>query len=279
MSFSDPFFREAGSGPGVVCLHANASTSGQWRALMDLLAPRFHVLAADSLGAGKSQAWPSDCQVSLLDEVEFLQPVFDRAGERFTLVAHSYGAAIALVAALIEPDRIQALALYEPTLFGLIDAQSPRPNDADGIRVAAASAAAAVEAGDLNLAAEHFIDFWMGKGTWARTPEPRRGPIAASLVNVRGWARALFEEPTALSAFADLNVPTLYMSGSESPASSRGVARLLTRTMPSVQIVEFDGLGHMGPVTHAHAVNAAISRFVEQSIFSSEPVRVPALVA
>ena len=28
-----PFFREAGAGPGVVCLHANASTSGQWRGL------------------------------------------------------------------------------------------------------------------------------------------------------------------------------------------------------------------------------------------------------
>jgi pimeloyl-ACP methyl ester carboxylesterase len=246
---------------------------------MDLLAPGFHVLAADSLGAGKSPAWPSDCHVSLLDEVEFLQPVFDRAGERFTLVAHSYGAAIALVAATIEPDRIQSLALYEPTLFGLIDAQAPPPNDADGIRVAAAGAAAAVEAGDLDLAAEHFIDFWMGKGTWARTPEPRKGPIAASLVNVRGWARALFEEPTPLSAFAALNVPTLYMSGSESPAASRGVARLLTRTMPNVQIVEFDGLGHMGPVTHANAVNAAIARFVEQSISSSGPATVAALVA
>ena len=100
MPLSHPFFREVGSGPGVVCLHANASTSSQWRGLMDSLAPRFHVLAADSFGAGRSPAWPSDRQVSLRDEVELLQPVFDRAGERFTLVAHSYGAAIALIAAL-----------------------------------------------------------------------------------------------------------------------------------------------------------------------------------
>jgi pimeloyl-ACP methyl ester carboxylesterase len=28
-----PFFRELGAGPGVVCLHANASSSSQWRAL------------------------------------------------------------------------------------------------------------------------------------------------------------------------------------------------------------------------------------------------------
>ena len=36
----DVFFREAGRGPGVVCLHSNASSSSQWRALMDGLAPR-----------------------------------------------------------------------------------------------------------------------------------------------------------------------------------------------------------------------------------------------
>ena len=170
MLLSNPFFREVGSGPGVVCLHANASTSSQWRGLMDSLAPRFHVLAADSFGAGRSPAWPSDRQVSLQDEVELLQPVFDRAGERFTLVAHSYGAAIALIAALSQPRRIQALALYEPTLFGLLDAESPPPNEADGIRGAVASAAAAVEAGDLGAAAEYFVDFWMGRGAWARTP-------------------------------------------------------------------------------------------------------------
>ena len=73
-----PFFREAGSGPGVVCLHANASSSGQWRGLMDVLAPRFHVLAPDSYGAGKGPAWPN-WQIGLKDEAALLEPVFARA--------------------------------------------------------------------------------------------------------------------------------------------------------------------------------------------------------
>jgi pimeloyl-ACP methyl ester carboxylesterase len=263
---SDPFFREVGSGPGVVCLHANASTSSQWRALMDSLAPRFHVLAADSFGAGRSPAWPSDRQLSLRDEVELLEPVFARAGEPFTLVAHSYGAAVALIAAVSKPRRIQALALYEPTLFGLLDAESPLPNEADGIRDTVASAAAALEASDPAGAAEYFIDFWMGSGAWARTPASRKGPIAAAIVNVQGWARALFNEPTPLAAFSKLNVPVLYMMGSESPSSSRGVGRLLKRTLPRVQVVEFNGVGHMGPVTHPGLVNDAISRFLEQAV-------------
>jgi pimeloyl-ACP methyl ester carboxylesterase len=52
--------------------------------------------------------------------------------------------------------------------------------------------------------------------------------------------------------------------GSESPASSLGVARLLTRTLPQVEVVEFKGLGHMAPVTDPEPINAAIARFLER---------------
>jgi pimeloyl-ACP methyl ester carboxylesterase len=265
LQLPSPFFREAGSGPGVVCLHSNASTSGQWRALMESLAPRFHVLAADSFGAGKSPPWPTDRPVSLRDEVALLEPVFARAGDRFALVAHSYGAAVALIAAVSQPHRIRALALYEPTLFAVLDAESPSPNDADGIRKAVADAGAALDAADPAGAAECFLDFWTGKGTWARTPESRKGPISASVINVRGWAMALFNEPTPLEAFSELKVPVLYMMGSDSPVSSRSVGRLLTRALPQVQVVEFSGMGHMGPITHSEVVNEVIGRFLERA--------------
>jgi pimeloyl-ACP methyl ester carboxylesterase len=257
-----PYYREAGSGPGVVCVHSNASTSGQWRALMETLAPRFRVLAADGYGAGKSPPWPAGRKLDLRADGALLEPVFARAGDPFTLVGHSYGAAVALMAAIAHPGRVRALALYEPTLFSLVDAASPPPNDADGIKGAVDRAGAALDAGNPDLAAEHFIDFWMGKGAWARTPDARKPPIAASVVNVRGWAHCLMNEPTPLAAFRELKVPVLYMTGSESPASSLGVAHLLTRALPQVEVLEFSGMGHMGPITHPDAVNAAILSFL-----------------
>lgn len=257
-----PFFREAGTGPGVVCLHSNASSSSQWRALMDTLSPGHHVLAPDALGAGKSPPWPTDRVVSLRDEVDLLAPVFARAGDPFALVGHSYGGAVALVAAVVAPHRVRALALYEPTLFSLIDAQAPPPNEGDGIRAAVAGAGAALDAGDADRAAECFIDYWMGAGAWAATPAARKPSIAASVVNVRGWACALLGEPTPLDAFARLPVPVLLMVGADSPASSRGVCRLLTQALPQLEVVEFEGLGHMGPITHPDRVNEAIRQFL-----------------
>ena len=257
-----PFFREAGQGPGVVCLHSNASSSGQWRALMDLLAPKFHVFAVDAYDAGKSPAWTGEQTATLSDEVALLEPVLAKAGDPFTLVGHSYGGAIALLAALKHRKRVRAMALFEPTLFALVEAESPPPNDADGICAAVARSVAALDAGDADAAAAYFIDYWMGSGSWAGMPAPRRGPIAASIRNIRSWSRALLREPTPLAAFAALDMPVLYLTGRNSPPSSRGVARLLTRVLPQVDLVELDGVGHMAPVTHPDLVNGEIRRFL-----------------
>src|SRR5690606_10504617 len=97
-----------------------------------------------------------------------------------------------------------ALALYEPTLFALVDAESPPPNDADGIRETVMKSVAALGAGDKAAAARHFIDFWMGEGSWARMPDARKGPIAESVVAMRHWAHALMTEPTPRESFRTL---------------------------------------------------------------------------
>ncbi len=257
-----PQFREAGAGPAVVCLHSNASTSGQWRALMELLSGRFRVIAVDAHGAGRSPDWPAGTPGWLDDEVALLRPLFNEIEGPFHLVGHSYGAAVALKAALRHGERVKSLALYEPTLFALLLARDPDHPAAQGIRDAATDAAAAVERGDLDAAGERFIDYWMGAGAWAAMPQARRLAVAQSMRGIRYWAHALMHEPTPLAAFAQLRVPVLYMVGRRSPPSSRGVFELLRGALPDVWVKQFDDLGHMGPVTHADLVNQAIEQFL-----------------
>ena len=64
--------------PGVVCLHANASSSAQWRALTNRLAHDYRVFAPDTLGAGQGPAWPPDRAVMLRDEVALLERTIPR---------------------------------------------------------------------------------------------------------------------------------------------------------------------------------------------------------
>jgi len=259
-----PYFREAGKGSGVVCIHANASSSAQWRGLMERLAPKYRVLAPDCYDAGKSPRWPSETVIRLREEVALLEPVLSRAGSPHVLVGHSYGGAVALLAALMNPGRVKALVLYEPTLFSLIDAERPAPNDADGIRRAMRGTVAALEAGEADEAARVFIDYWMWQGAWAATPPERKPAIIASVTNIRRWGFALLHEPTPLAAFRSLDVPVLYMTGKRTTASARGVARLLAPALPRAEVMEFTDLGHMGPVTHPDVVNTAIRRFLER---------------
>lgn len=167
-----PYFREAGTGPAVVCLHSNASSSGQWRRLMERLSHRFRVIAVDAYGAGKSPDWPATTRGTLDDELALLEPLFRAIPAPFHLIGHSYGAAVALKAALANPARVKSAAVYEPTLFSLLLAQDPRHPAAQGIRDVADDAAAAVERGELDAAGQRFIDYWM---VGARSPSSSRG--------------------------------------------------------------------------------------------------------
>ena len=77
------------------------------------------------------------------------------------------------------------------------------------------------------------------------------------------WS-AVFAEATPLPEYASLDMPVLYLVGSQSPASARAVATLLAKTLPEVTTVELEGAGHMAPVTHSGIVNAAIEAHLAQ---------------
>ena len=252
------YFREAGSGTAVLCLHCSASTSGQWRPLMEQLGERYHVIAPDLYGCGKSPAWPGERPMWLDDQIDLLAPAFERAGERFHLVGHSYGGAIALKAALRFTAKLESLVLYEPVLFSVLLDAAPHSPPAREILAVRDDVLAAEPA----AAAERFIDYWMGKGTWAATPDPRRAALVDAVQAQKPEWHSACHEPTPLEALAALDVPALLMTGTSSTAAARAVARLVGGVLPRVRVEEIEGLGHMAPVTHPAAVNARIERFL-----------------
>lgn len=265
MAPASAHFREAGIGPSVLCLHASASSSAQWRALTDRLAGRFRILAADLYGSGKSPAWPDDRPLSLADEVTLLAPAVAAADLRFHLVGHSYGGAVALMAALAHRDRVESLVLFEPVLFSVLVAEDPTQTGAREILAVRDDTVAALEGGDPSASAARFVDYWMGPGSWAGMPAPRREAVATAMRTVKAEWHAAFTEPTPLSIFSTLEVPVLLLTGSESPASSSGVARLLAKSLPRVTSIEVEGVGHMGPVTHPDRINSVIESHLERA--------------
>jgi pimeloyl-ACP methyl ester carboxylesterase len=76
--------------------------------------------------------------------------------------------------------------------------------------------------------------------------------------------RALIHEPTQPSAYAKLRIPTLVMRGEHAPAPTRLIAEILSALMPASKLMVVSDAGHMGPLTHAETVNAAIARHIAQ---------------
>ena len=204
MERRDAYVREAGAGVPLVCIHASASSSSQWRPLMDRLAGRFRTLAVDLYGSGKSPDWPADRPLTLADEVVLLEPIFGSVGDRFHLVGHSYGGAVALKAALAGPRRLRSLILFEPVLFGLLNADDPAQREITAVRD---DTIAAVDRGDLATAGARFVDYWTGAGAWAGMPDERRRLVATAMRKVKSEWHAAFEEPAPLAAFGALTCP------------------------------------------------------------------------
>jgi pimeloyl-ACP methyl ester carboxylesterase len=255
-------YREMGTGFPIVCLHASAGGPGQWRALMARLAGRYRALAPSRIGYGGNAPWPGDRPARLEDEVAALAPLLDLIGPSFALVGHSFGGAVALKMALLHPERVRALVLYEPALFGPLIHQRPDDPATAAIVALRDETGRAVMAGDLAGAAARFIDYWLAPGAWDATPVERRGAIVDGLRQLPAEWQCGFGEPAILAELAALAVPTLYLIGAASPDPARALATLLVPALPQCELQELHGMGHMGPVTHPERVNATIDRFL-----------------
>ncbi|WP_162247147.1 alpha/beta fold hydrolase [Rhizobacter sp. Root404] len=258
----EPFVRESGNGPTVVCLHASASSSAQWRALTERLSGRFRVLAVDLHGCGRTPGWPGPLPLQLDDETTMLDPVWDRAGARFHLMGHSYGGAVAMHAAIRHVDRVASLLVYEPVMFGLLNKLEPDSMAASEINGVRADTSRFVASGHLDAAAARFGAYWLGDEAWAALTPERQAAMACAMPNVMPQWQAAFAEPPTRIEFGALSMPIQLLGGVCSTAAARAVSRLLADMLPHVFREELPGCGHMAPVTSPERVNPAIERFL-----------------
>ncbi len=264
MGSIDPYFREAGIGPAVICIHAGYGSSGQWRSLTQCLADRFRVVACDMSSSGKSPAISPGATYTLDEEMSFLGPVFDAVGDSFHLVGHSFGGAVALKAALRHRGRVQSLTLFEPTLFALLVSSSPDTPATREILRHTESTSRLADLGHHEAAAEEFVDYWFRRGAWAETRDEVRADIRGRMALLRQRWDALLRDPIMLADIASIDVPTLYLTAEESNAPTRALGRLLIEVLPRVRTVDIEGAGHMAPLTDPDRVNPLIEAFLQE---------------
>jgi pimeloyl-ACP methyl ester carboxylesterase len=253
-------FSDEGAGVPVICLHSGGFTSRQWKRLASSLSATYRVIAPDLIGYGGSEPWPPGQPFHFQHDVDAILALARTLDQPPHVVGHSYGGFLAAHVARVLPVR--SLALYEPVTFSVLDPA----RDADALAALTIKPTWEPDASGTDEGwFTSFVDWWNGPGAWqAMTAD------TAAAFRAVGWklyeeVRTLSADRTGAAGFAPIAAPALIMGGSRSPLTERRTVERLAQALPAAQLQIFDGLGHMGPITHHAIVNVAIAAHVRAS--------------
>jgi pimeloyl-ACP methyl ester carboxylesterase len=247
----------------VVLLHSSAASARQWDALVAALSGRYRVRAVDLHGHGAAPAWHGQTPFTLAADAALVAPLLADAGSAH-LVGHSYGGAVALKLATLQPARVKSIVAYEPVLLRMLFEE-----DAWGLPARDVHAIADVIRDCLRLgkpieAARWFVDFWSGRGGFDRMAPARQGAIAGRMATVLLHFEALFAGAPSTGELQRLAMPRLFVTGTRTVATTRRLGELLRQHVPSAAHESLPGSGHLGPITHAAAFNARVAAFLAE---------------
>lgn len=241
----------------VLALHCSLAHGGAWLGLAAHL-PETTLIAPDLPGHGTAPDWDGRTDLHTLATRETIARL--RAQGPLDVIGHSFGATVALRAALEEPDLIRSLTLIEPVLFCAARAAGWR--GWAGYVADHAPFAAHMAAGRREDAARHFQAIW-GTGTpWDETPARQRAYITARIHLIPAQNATLLDDAAAMLApwrLESLGIPTLLVEGALSPPIIAAINDELARRLPQVSRAGVPGAGHMAPVTHPAACAAPIA--------------------
>ena len=255
-------YREEGSGPPVVLLHAGGASGRQWRKTIALLDEQFHAVAPDLWGFGETEAWPGSEDLSHDHQASLVTEVLDAAGlGTVHLVGHSYGGATAARLALRTPDRVESLVLIEPILTPLLELAGEREAFDEYLGMVR-SFLQCVSASRPESAWKGFLDYRNGPGTWADLAPPAKARFLAVTESTVVGFRSNLNTPTTLEELASLSPPTLVLCGERTTVPDRKVTEILREHIPGCRYRIIPGADHMSPLSHPELIATAIREHV-----------------
>ena len=238
----DVHYEERGNGVPVVLIHGNWGCVAWWEPVLDRVLPGLHGIAYDVRGRGETTGPEGDGSfVSLAADLDAFRGALGL--ERFHLVGHSLGTAIAMQYALEHADRLRSLVLIAPAwVDGMPEAYAV---DAHQERLAAdraytdAALRAITPGARRDERWERIVD-----GTRAQSIETARGAMRAHL----GWKPG--------NALRSIALPATVISGALDPLITLAVAARAAEAL-GAELVVMDGVGH-GPMLETPDAFAAL---------------------
>lgn len=241
-------YQETGEGAPLVFVPGSFSTGASWRNISVPLSERYRTITTSLSGYGKTQERRTPGGIHMQDEMDVLETVLAHVDAPVHLVAHSFGAWVALSLAIHRKPRLLSLTLLEPTVFTLL-ALAGETALSGQVHAMKDGYVAAWHSGD-QRAVRHVIDFYGGAGTFDAYPAAVQDRVVTQTpTNILDWESGFSDFPTA-NSFATVNVPTLVICGNTSHMAMQRCNQLLVDYLPQAKFIALDGANHFMIVTH-----------------------------
>lgn len=261
-----------GSGSPVLLSHATGFHAHCFEPLAASLAPFHHCVGFDHRGYGDSeQVDPATLEWmpygnDALAAARHLSDLHD--GAPVVGIGHSMGGASLLMAALREPSLFRALFVFEPIVFPPVDPQRQGPPNP--------------LAGGARKRRDRFPSFEAALENFsAKPPMNTFDPVAREAYVRHGFAptpggdvilkclpehEARTYETGATSGMFEklgrVSVPVWVMSGAPAEHQPSSFAGRVADELPHSTYVQWDDMGHFGPLEHPQRIAAFVARTV-----------------
>lgn len=251
-------YEKSGKGPPLVLVHGTNDAHNYWELILPELEAYYTVYALDRRGRGESGDHPTyrlDLEVE--DVAEFIESV----NEPVILLGHSYGGTISLEASL-NTENISKLILYEPPGFHKSDESD------DALPKAIAKMEEDLREGKREEALLFFQENLAGLSS-KEIKEAQSTPYWEVMLDavhtVPRELKAVEDYRFDETRFRNLSLPTLLLSGTESPGMLRKSVEVLDGVLSQSEIKIFEGQGHDAAKTAPELFLKKVLEFLRDS--------------
>jgi len=255
--------REQGDPDGipVVLIHGSMGSLHMWEGWARELGKQARLISVDLPGHGLTGAWPRD-EYTIDAYADFVEVLVDALNlDRFVLVGHSIGGAVAWTFAATRPDRVSQLILVDSAGY-------PRTTGDVPLRTRLARMPVIGDIG-IYFKPERFV----GRGL----AESYADPAMVTPERVRRYAelqrfpgnreaslqRARTQEPLDPAPLKRLDIPTLIIWGGKDPWVPTADAFRFQNDIKGAELEIFESLGHNPMEEDPKATAAAVAAFLK----------------
>lgn len=236
-------YEEAGQGSPVVLVHGGLSDPEEWAPLLSHLSAGHRVIAYSRRNAYPNEARDHVPWGVAEHAADLAALIVELGANPVHLVGESYGAFVALVCAMRNPDLVRRLVLDEPPIPSLLTSPADvalRREFEDLI----AGARRSLEGGDPESAVRDVINYLEGnRETYAMMPPPVRATILRNVEAFRLELEAGLPE-VSREELRRLALPTLLLASTIGPRTLSRVTAVVAECIPGARLASVPGTTH-----------------------------------